>query len=386
MPEPPTHFAPPEKADSQAVARQVQAIEASPIVRRILDSLPTIVLVLNRQRQALYVNRSLLEIMGVKKPDEVLGLRPGEIFQCVHSRKPPAGCGTTEFCRTCGAARAIMESYRGRAATYECRITRRAEGDTVESLDLSVTATPFEADGEQLTIFAVVDISDTKRREMLERIFFHDLSNTANSVLGFAQMLEMQCDEESHRPMLARLISSAQRLNGEIVAQKQLADAEYGRLQVAVTRLESLGMIRQARDAYAGTPLAEGIEIAVAQEAESVEFRSDMALLSRVLGNMLKNAIEASQAGDRVTLDCRRVGDRVEFRVHNPHPMPREVELQVFQRSFSTKGSGRGLGTYSMRLLTERYLGGHVGFTTSETHGTTFRVTYPLAFSGDEPS
>jgi sensor histidine kinase regulating citrate/malate metabolism len=51
----------------------------------------------------------------------------------------------------------------------------------------------------------------------------------------------------------------------------------------------------------------------------------------------------------------------------------------IFQRSFSTKGFGRGLGTYSIRLLTERYLKGSVSFTSSALSGTIFRVRYPLA-------
>jgi sensor histidine kinase regulating citrate/malate metabolism len=59
--------------------------------------------------------------------------------------------------------------------------------------------------------------------------------------------------------------------------------------------------------------------------------------------------------------------------------IPRDVQLQLFKRSFSTKGEGRGLGTYSMKLLTERYLNGRVGFRTSESAGTTFTASYPLA-------
>jgi sensor histidine kinase regulating citrate/malate metabolism len=51
--------------------------------------------------------------------------------------------------------------------------------------------------------------------------------------------------------------------------------------------------------------------------------------------------------------------------------------LQLFQRSFSTKGEGRGLGTYSIKLLTERILNGKVSFTSSMDDGTTFRVLIP---------
>ena len=69
--------------------------------------------------------------------------------------------------------------------------------------------------------------------------------------------------------------------------------------------------------------------------------------------------------------------DQVEIWVNNPAVMPRDVQLQVFNRSFSTKGSGRGIGTYSMRLLVSRYLGGSVDFDSSEDRGTIFRVRLP---------
>ncbi|MCC7353132.1 MAG: ATP-binding protein, partial [Anaerolineae bacterium] len=105
---------------------------------------------------------------------------------------------------------------------------------------------------------------------------------------------------------------------------------------------------------------------------------SDPILLGRVIGNMVKNALEAIEPGQAITLGCRIIGEGVEFWVHNPGFMPPSVQLQLFQRSFSTKGKGRGLGTYSMKLLSERYLHGSVSFTSSLETGTTFVGRYPL--------
>jgi len=105
----------------------------------------------------------------------------------------------------------------------------------------------------------------------------------------------------------------------------------------------------------------------------------DKALLGRVLGNLLKNAIEASEPGETISVGCSRLEtDRIEFWVHNAAVMPEHVRMQVFQRSFSTKGRGRGIGTYSVKLLTERYLEGTVSFTSRPGNGTIFRVRYPL--------
>jgi sensor histidine kinase regulating citrate/malate metabolism len=87
---------------------------------------------------------------------------------------------------------------------------------------------------------------------------------------------------------------------------------------------------------------------------------------------MVKNALEASKKGERVTLGCKEVENGIEFFVHNPDYIPPRIQLQIFNRSFSTKGKNRGLGTYSMKLLTEKYLQGRVSFVTDKEKGTTF--------------
>jgi signal transduction histidine kinase len=93
---------------------------------------------------------------------------------------------------------------------------------------------------------------------------------------------------------------------------------------------------------------------------------------------MIKNALESSNDGDRVTVGSRFKDNGIEFYIHNNGFMPDEVQLQIFQRSFSTKGAGRGLGTYSMKLLSEKYLRGKILFESSEGNGTTFYARFPL--------
>jgi signal transduction histidine kinase len=104
-------------------------------------------------------------------------------------------------------------------------------------------------------------------------------------------------------------------------------------------------------------------------------------LLSRVLGNMIRNAIEASSPGETVTIGCFGKDDKIHFWVHNPAYMPEGIGLQVFDRSFSTKGAGRGLGTYSAKYPTEKYLAGEISYTSSEEQGTTFTAVYPLSLT-----
>ncbi|MGK9476341.1 ATP-binding protein [Melioribacter sp. OK-6-Me] len=98
-------------------------------------------------------------------------------------------------------------------------------------------------------------------------------------------------------------------------------------------------------------------------------------MLVRSLGNLLKNTLEASKTGDTVTVKTVIGDDQIIFSVHNPAFMPQDVQMQIFNRSFSTKeGTGRGLGTYSTRLFIEKYLNGEVYFHSNEEEGTVFNI------------
>jgi len=339
---------------------------------------------LNRQRQVVFANRAALEFAGVEEMEEVLGMRPGELIHCKHGHETPGGCGTTEFCRYCGATNAILESQEGQPATNECRVNvEKGEGE--ESLDLRVWARPLQMRDEELTFFAISDIADEKRREFLERIFLHDIMNTATALRGFSWLLNTnEQDKDERRNYEDRIALLTERMINEIQAHRQLLAAERGDLKPAVERVNSYVLLQDVFTSFCQPDRLDRRLLRSSQESASVNFSTDVTLLTRVLSNLVKNAIEATAPGDMVTMGCREDADHVVFWVHNPTYMPESIRLQIFNRSFSTKGPGRGLGTYSIKYLTEKYLGGHVTFTSTEAEGTTFEASYPIQWRGGQ--
>jgi signal transduction histidine kinase len=370
-----TYLAPAERVPIEMIQRQAAAIQEAPFIATLLNSVLNYIFILNQQRQIVFASQSVLALTQAKETAALLGKRPGEALGCVHAEEMEGGCGATEFCSQCGAVQAILASLVGRQDVRECRITR-VIGCVPQALDLLVAGTPFVYQGETYSIFSVMDISHEKRRHALERIFFHDLINSAGGLEGVMEELQAEAPQDLG-PLLDLAQTSLHDLLDLVFAQKELASAEHDELEVVVTRVNSLVLLQQVVGLYAKHPLAEGRQVLLAQGSVFQELHTDPTLLKRVLGNLVKNALEACRPSEAVAVGCEAQGERVCFWVHNPGCMPREAELQVFNRSFSTKGNGRGLGAYSVKLLTEQYLQGSVRFTSTAERGTRFEVTLP---------
>ncbi|MBI3784510.1 MAG: PAS domain-containing sensor histidine kinase [Deltaproteobacteria bacterium] len=375
-----TEFAPAEREAPDEVFARRQKLAANPLVGALLDSFPEPAVILNQQRQIIFANDKLAGLLG-KRQEALIGLRHGEAFECIHARKRPGGCGTTRFCRHCGAARSILNSQQTtQPDVQECRIQRRVDDETT-ALDLRVWTTPVAVDGEPLMVFAIHDTTDEKRRQVLERLFFHD---ALNAVAGLSAILEMQpAPDSDESPELGRMAREyAQDLGEAIQSQRDLAAAERGDLLVHPETIRAADIITRLRMIYSCHSIAEGKQIIVSSEATQDTVRSDKTLLIRVLSNLIVNALEASAPGQTVTV-CFRDNNGPTFTVHNQSVMPDEIQEQMFQRSFSTKGGrGRGIGTYSVKLLVEHYLGGKVTFSSTPAEGTTFTVRLPQSLAG----
>lgn len=369
-----TQFAPPERASEQDLKKQIEFFADQVLIKKLLDAVPDIYLILNEQRQIVFANKTMQTLLKVEDCAGLYGLRPGEALNCVHAQETEAGCGTTEFCRMCGAVRAILSSLRGKEDIQECRITQQ-DGN---SLDLQVWATPLFLDGKSYSVFSVKDIAHEKRRKALERIFFHDILNTAGGLRGMTELL-MDAQPEELDQLSEMVYDLSNALINEIKTQKELNAAENNELDIKPVPVKVADLLKEVAGAYKSHEVAKDRFIQISAVEDSLTLITDKTLLWRVIGNMTKNALEACTPGEAVTLGAETASNGIEFWVHNPSYMPKEVQLQVFQRSFSTKGAGRGLGTYSIKLLSERYLNGNVSFTTLPGRGTTFKARYPLS-------
>jgi signal transduction histidine kinase len=364
------------RAEPAVLAQELEMVGRSGVVAALLQAVDATLLVLNAQRQIVASNGP------PSRRRDLEGLRPGEALACANARSP-AGCGTGPACQHCGALGAILGCQgSGRVTEAECLLSGAQPG---EAHEFAVRALPVEVDGAAFTVVSLRDVSIEKRCERLEQVFVHDLLNTVTGLRGWAWRLQRPdadpAEAAQHIDHLSR------RLEREIRDHRALILAERGELQPVPERVQPAELLRDLLRHHFSHDAASERRLELTVGGGAIEVETDAALLTRVLVNMVKNALEATAPTSPVRLGCELLQAdtsgtapaQVRFAVQNDGEIPADVKPRIFQRSFSTKAArGRGLGTYGMKLLGERYLGGRVTFSSTQEAGTVFEIRLPV--------
>lgn len=218
-----TCFAPAERAKKEEFLSEIAIVKTNPVMTGLLHSITGLLAILDEHRQILALNDSFLKMLGIDDPAEALGLQPGEALQCIHAHEEPAGCGTTRFCSTCGAAIAIVTSLQeAKPAERLCALaTRRGEQEV--DIVLLVKSHPIELAGERFLLLFLQDVTLQQQRAALERTFFHDVNSMLSGLLGASEMLFL---EKSHSDLVKMIYQSSVRLKHEVAIQKCLLQSE----------------------------------------------------------------------------------------------------------------------------------------------------------------
>jgi len=375
-PNPETYFAPAGRVGGSELDAEVASCLDNPIAQVVLESVESYALILNEERQILAANEALFQALAVEDPTCFEGMRPGEILGCVHVAEGPDGCGTSKACGRCGAVLTILAAQsQGKVAEGECLLSLR-NGKSWEAREFHVRATPLQIAGHTFLVLVMRDISAQKRREVFEQVFLHDLMNTLQGLRGWTELLQMSPDEPTQAAQ--KIATLSDRLTEEVLTQRLLVQAEKGDLSAARREICLTELFDELKGTVGSHKCSVGRNLELPEAAPNVTVNSDPRLLQRILLNMVINALEATPPDGCVRLQTHREEGGQRFTVHNPGCIPEEVATRIFLRSFSTKrAKGRGLGTYSMKLLGENVLGGEVGFTSTPEDGTQFFFFLP---------
>lgn len=351
-------------------ARLAHEIISSPQFTELLINVPLMLIIINQDREVIYANKLLEDhMMQGLKTDKYENKKPGDCLGCLHALSAMEGCGTTKFCEFCGLADAIRKSETENRAAGECRI----ELHDGNALVYKVYGYGFKHENHPFLLIALENISDQKARRLLENIFLHDLNNSLSILLNLPEIFD-EIDIEVSRKILSEI---SLRINDEIKSYQIISAAENQQLMIRPEEVNLSKLMSQLIDSF---------KISQKFSKKSAELNlmndtiiTDKTILRQVLYNMIKNAMEAGSQEETIKIYSRwnETRNYVIISVQNSQVMPYASQMQVFKKSFSTKDVNRGWGTYSIKLLTEKYLKGKASFRSNESEGTIFSIELP---------
>lgn len=206
----------------------------------------------------------------------------------------------------------------------------------------------------------------------------HDIGNRVAAMLSTLSEAEEAVSKGQVAGLheaLGRLRSSCEHIGSVVRASR--ADAST----VRASRVPvDLGELARASCEALRNDLSACATLRLQVEPASVAL-ADPVQLTRVLDNLLRNAIEAIGPGhpDRhqVRVTVRQDDARVVLEVADSGPgISAELQAHIFDQGVTTKAEGTGLGLASVRaILTD--LGGTIEVESSPGHGACFRVVLP---------
>jgi K+-sensing histidine kinase KdpD len=374
-----TYFDTPFRTSEEQILFNNSRIIKDRLVLQFLESYPQLALIIDSNRQIVAANGNALNFLKETELAKILGKRLGEALNCIHAFEMKSGCGTSIFCTECGAAQAIYSAKENKDyGIKECRISARSNS-TLIALNLRVKASYIELYDEKFLLVYLEDIEAEKRKDNLERVFFHDILNTAGAIKSIIEIISEDFNDEDISTYIGMLKNSSEQLLNEITFQRMIVNAEKKQLHVNYKTYSVNSILETAYLLYSKNKKAENKNYTVEFLNDDVEIRTDKTILVRSLGNLIKNALEATQKGDSIKIFAQCNNEKVYFHVWNQGVIPNEIQLQIFQRSFSTKAEvGRGIGTYSIKLFIENFLGGEVNFVSNDQLQTQFTIFLPL--------
>jgi signal transduction histidine kinase len=264
----------------------------------------------------------------------------------------------------------LEETNRGVMALYH------QLSEELEETNRGVVALYAELDEKSVQLRAA---SEAKSRFLAN--VSHELRAPVTAVIGLSRLLADASSDpltEEQRRQVDLIGGSAGDLLTLVNDLLDLAKAEAGRIEPAWSEVDLRVVFGQLRGTL--RPLATRPEVdLVIEEPQVASVRTDEVLLTRVLRNLLTNAIKVTVEGS-VRLTVRPVGGDAEFAVADTGTgIPPELHGRIFEEFYQVPGSrgGTGLGLpYARRLA--GILGGALWVESAPGVGSTFTVRLPI--------
>ena len=240
--------------------------------------------------------------------------------------------------------------------------------------------------GDRINILRRAEAASNAKSAFLANMS-HELRTPMNVIMGFAELLETNKEEnltERQLGNLGRIRSNADELLGMIDQLLDLSKIEAGRFDVQVESFRIASVVEEIQADIEQRLEGKPIALTATYEDDDVELQTDRRMVRQIIRNLLTNAAKFTEAGH---IDVRVTSTSAEVTIEVADsgvgiPQDKlgaifEEFVQVKEATSNIKGTGLGL-PITQKLC--RLLGGDVRVESAPGQGSTFRVTLPTMY------
>lgn len=280
--------------------------------------------------------------------------------------------------------RARLDDSGGIRNRFELTLTR--PGDN-RRLNLGLTCSPL-LDEQGAFLGHIINFQDVTDLREMERILrrnerlaalgtlaasiAHEVRNPLAAISGCAELLEPDVGEEDKRLIQVIRNESA-----------RLADIVTDLLDYARPRPLERGKIELGRalvelgDSFRADPSNTDIDLQVKVPEQAVNVEIDIAQLTQVLWNLVRNGAEAMEGNGRLEIELRAFDERFHLYVRDfGKGIEKAILERIFEPFFSTKSGGTGIGLAIVHRIVEEH-GGKIDVQSKLGKGTQFLLDLP---------
>ncbi len=276
----------------------------------------------------------------------------------------------------------LVQSYAETGAEHQARLSQPGHrGDEIERLGSAFGAmsTRIQEQFEQLKE------NDRLRRELVSNVS-HDLRTPLTAIQGYVDTLLLKNDvlSESKRQQYLEITRRHSQRLGHLVADLfELSKLESARVAPTLETFSLAELLQDVAQQFEWAAAEKGVTIDVRVGAQRMRVVADIGLVQRVLENLLKNAIQNTPQGGRVTLGVKPQGERLVVAVTDTgRGIPESQMPLIFDRFYRAEpeepesGSSSGLGLAIVKRILELH-GSRIVVNSEVDHGTCFEFDLP---------
>jgi two-component system, NtrC family, sensor histidine kinase HydH len=277
----------------------------------------------------------------------------------------------------------ILPPHDQPTAAYPTRINDVSYHLTLNLLILVVVAVLAGYLAERLRSTGGKLVEATLRAEQAERLAMlgrftaglaHEIRNPLGSIAGSIELLASTPSLSTEDKLLCGIIArEASRLNDLMTDMIDLARPK----KPEIAPIDAARVASEVARLAANSGRGEDVVVSYEGPPHGVIIQADASQLRQIVWNLVRNAVQASSAGQPVKVRIRQASGEVILEVADRGPgIPDDARAQIFDAFFTTRSHGVGIGLALVKRIVEDH-----GFTievdSGDGKGATFRVRVP---------